>query len=339
MAHINCKVCNAEVYWDTKSQSLKCDYCGTTFKPEELEKVVKESATKTIKGQDNLWVEYKCGECGATMITKSRTMSAVCIHCGRALSLGKNVKGMFDPDLVIPFKLGKEDAINACKKHFQKSFLIPRAFKKVLKTNSVQGVYIPYWLHTFDLTSHIDFYGYKRIPSRKNESSSYNRYSLQLKLDSEFSRVPTDAAIDIDNDILDMVEPFDYSRVKKFHPGYLAGYLAQAFDQTNKQTFANVKDRVEAAIIDHLCASFPQYDYLEKNNMVHNVSNYSVEYALLPVWIITTQYRNQTYNFMVNGTTGKVAGKFPKSMFKMVMIAIAVFITIYLLVFLSFLAR
>ena len=34
-------------------------------------------------------------------------------------------------------------------------------------------------------------------------------------------------------------------------------------------------------------------------------------YALLPVWILNTQYRGKIYTFAMNGQTGKMTGSFP----------------------------
>ena len=37
----------------------------------------------------------------------------------------------------------------------------------------------------------------------------------------------------------------------------------------------------------------------------------SVKYALVPVWILTTRYKDQPYTFMMNGQTGKFVGSLP----------------------------
>ena len=42
----------------------------------------------------------------------------------------------------------------------------------------------------------------------------------------------------------------------------------------------------------------------------------SVSYAMAPVWIVTSRYKNKIYTFMMNGQTGKVAGDLPVSWIK-----------------------
>ena len=37
----------------------------------------------------------------------------------------------------------------------------------------------------------------------------------------------------------------------------------------------------------------------------------SVEYAMAPVWILTTRYQDKPYTFMMNGQTGRFVGSLP----------------------------
>ena len=44
-----------------------------------------------------------------------------------------------------------------------------------------------------------------------------------------------------------------------------------------------------------------------------NVRRGSVKYALLPVWMLSTKWRDQNYLFAMNGQTGKLVGNLPIS--------------------------
>ena len=57
------------------------------------------------------------------------------------------------------------------------------------------------------------------------------------------------------------------------------------------------------------------------------LSNTKANYALYPVWILNTKWKDKNYRFAVNGQTGKVAGDLPVSVPK--------FILFYLLFFLA----
>ncbi|MBP1582304.1 MAG: hypothetical protein J6A26_07915, partial [Oscillospiraceae bacterium] len=44
-----------------------------------------------------------------------------------------------------------------------------------------------------------------------------------------------------------------------------------------------------------------------------SVSNKDTRYAMLPVWLLSTQYKGKTYLLAMNGQTGKMVGNLPMS--------------------------
>ena len=44
-----------------------------------------------------------------------------------------------------------------------------------------------------------------------------------------------------------------------------------------------------------------------------SVITLSARYALLPVWMLTTQWQGKTYTFAMNGQTGRMVGDLPIS--------------------------
>ena len=57
------------------------------------------------------------------------------------------------------------------------------------------------------------------------------------------------------------------------------------------------------------------------------------KYLMLPLWLSSFKYRDKQYQFMVNGQTGKVGGKYPISPWKVtfvillfVLIALGVYV-------------
>jgi len=49
------------------------------------------------------------------------------------------------------------------------------------------------------------------------------------------------------------------------------------------------------------------------------------EYVLMPVWFLNYKYLGKTYTFLLNGQTGKVAGDFPISFFKVGLVALGAY--------------
>ena len=57
---------------------------------------------------------------------------------------------------------------------------------------------------------------------------------------------------------------------------------------------------------------------------------------MLPVWMSAFKYKDKTYQFVVNGQSGKVGGKYPISPWR---VAIAVIIAIIIIVLLYMLTQ
>ena len=44
-----------------------------------------------------------------------------------------------------------------------------------------------------------------------------------------------------------------------------------------------------------------------------SVRSERADYAMLPVWILNTKYKGETYHLAMNGQTGKMVGRLPMS--------------------------
>ena len=53
------------------------------------------------------------------------------------------------------------------------------------------------------------------------------------------------------------------------------------------------------------------YDRIDVASNRCIVKNGRIDYALLPVWLLTTKYKDKAYTFMMNGQTGKLVGELP----------------------------
>ena len=52
MRKLNCKTCGAELFFDIKSGLLKCDYCGSTFKPSDYDWKPNEDQAQAAAGDE-----------------------------------------------------------------------------------------------------------------------------------------------------------------------------------------------------------------------------------------------------------------------------------------------
>ena len=342
MQKYTCKKCEAELFWDSESQQLKCEYCGQLYDPEEFNDtneqagcVVKNENT-TDDSQGFALLKYICDGCGAEVITAAGTLATTCVHCGRALSMNKKLEGIFKPDYVIPFAIAKPKAIELYKQYI-KGFCIPKEFSEEAQVEKIKGLYVPFWLHSFRDDSTAEFQCEKEIVSRRNDDKvvTHQKYQVNMAATTLFDKLPTDALTKMDDKIMDALEPFNYQRIEEFHPGYMAGYYAEEYNEDVVETFPRARKRAVEAIKVLMKDSInKKYDTIYMTKFNDAIITHSADYAMLPIWLLTVTYQNKQYIFAVNGVTGKVAGRVPLDVKKLTLCGICVTLVTTLLVLL-----
>ena len=73
----------------------------------------------------------------------------------------------------------------------------------------------------------------------------------------------------------------------------------------------------------------PATEYSELNNG-------KASYALLPIYLFTTKYKNKIYQFAMNGQTGKFVGDLPLDKSKAFKYSLLVFLISFVVLFIAF---
>ena len=92
---------------------------------------------------------YCCPSCGAELLCDATTAATSCPYCGNPSVIPGQFTGTLKPDFVLPFKLSKEDAIKALKRHYLKKPLLPSTFSKANHLEEIKGVYVPFWMYDY----------------------------------------------------------------------------------------------------------------------------------------------------------------------------------------------
>ena len=122
------------------------------------------------------------------------------------------------PDYVIPFKRDKKAAIEALKKHYGGKRLLPKVFKDENHIDEVKGVYILFWLFDADANANVR---YKASKKRFWSDSRYNYtetsyLSVNRSGSLGFERVPVDGSTKMADDLMESIEPFNFSDAVDF---------------------------------------------------------------------------------------------------------------------------
>ena len=72
-----------------------------------------------------------------------------------------------------------------------------------------------------------------------------------------------------------------------------------------------VSERVKKSTEDAFENTVTGYDSVSVLRSNVNMSESNVDYAMLPVWLLTTKWKDQNFLFAMNGQTGKFVGDLP----------------------------
>ncbi|MBO4898349.1 MAG: hypothetical protein J5590_08650 [Clostridia bacterium] len=323
-----CPACGAALKFSANDGELKCDACGNQYKIEALQMLAQSDATNT--GFD--WSEYKeafgtgetldntvvynCLSCGATVQTDATTAATHCPYCDNEIVINERLTGGIKPNYIIPFKIDKKGLKDKVAEYAKGKKLLPKNFFSEQVMDKIMGVYVPFWLFDAELAGEMDFdaSSVKFFTDSRYSYTKTDHFLIKLNGKMNFSKVPVDGSTKMDDDLMDALEPFDYSQMVPFDTSYLSGFLADRFDENPDKSLPRASKRMLESATDAFSSQISSsYSSSSMRSNRMKISQAAVKYAMLPVYLININYDNKKYRFAVNGQTGKTVGELPVS--------------------------
>ena len=258
---------------------------------------------------------YSCPSCGAELICDATTAATSCPYCGNPTVVPGQFSGMLKPDFVLPFKLSKDDAIKALKKHYRKKPLLPSTFSKANHLEEIKGIYVPFWMYDGEASGRVEFRATRvhTYTSGDYEITETSHYDVSRGGSLAFEKIPVDASSKMPDDYMDSIEPYDYAELKPFSTAYLPGFLADKYDVSVEESRVRADLRCEGSLVNSLESTVTGYSSCNEKSRNVRLKRGKVHYALLPVWVLNTKWEGKDFLFAMNGQTGKLVGNLPNS--------------------------
>lgn len=332
-----CPSCSASIKFNPANGNLTCPYCGYEEHIPEAEKVedrlAKEIRLEEATSRDSFdWGEEKklviCSACAAESIYDALEVANVCPYCGSNHVMESAADNALAPNGICPFQVTRAQADQNFRKWIGGKWFAPNEAKRKAKADAFSGVYLPFW--TFDTKTASRYtarYGidYTVTDSKGNTTTKRKYYSTsgfyQEFIDDHLVR----ATNRYDRKILKAVEPFNTNESLAYNKEFLSGYIAERYsiglEDGWKQAQHEIHDHIHSCITwevrrRHNADSVSNVQF----STVH--SDVTFKYVMLPLWLSSFRYKDKTYQFMVNGQSGKVGGQSPVSAIKVTIAAI-----------------
>ncbi len=348
-----CPKCGAtDISLNPSTGELRCNFCRTTFKAEALDDMasgvgdlhgeqVSTGAADISNAEDDQTMTLKCSSCGAeVVINLAETTQARCHWCRNTLSVNSKVPNGAVPDVVLPFKMKKQEAEQRIAAYVgDRKFFANKTFKSEFTTDNIMGVYFPYML--VDMKGHATFSGegeiktgsYTRKISDDNTETVYkvDSYAVQRECDVEIDDLTVESSARREgastkgetNNIINAILPFDTENSVKYDSNYLKGFTSEKRD-VNKADLQPVVDSQEKEAIKFaLNSSVKQYDRgVRWDNVNVNKQGEKWLAAYLPVWLYSYvqnpgQSNQLTHYVAVNARTNETVGSVPLNLGRM----------------------
>ncbi len=321
-----CPACAAPLKWGSGVQKMKCEYCDNTydidtmleFTAEEAEKPVEEYSWKPYEdiGEVTDGIKsYICKSCGGQITGEETTAATQCPYCDSPVVLDNNVSGMLKPDIVIPFKVDKEAAMKALGNFCLHKPLLPKDFVSENRLQEITGLYVPFWLFDAEADAKIRYEATKTEHWTEGDYdvTRTNYFMVIREGGAAFDFVPVDGSEKMDNAYMEAIEPYDMSEGVEFNMAYLSGFVADKYDISSDDSKPRANERVKAGIEMLMRQTVTGYDSVVAQNTSVKLTEGNISYAMMPVWILSTKYKDKIYRFAMNGQTGKFVGELPVS--------------------------
>ena len=337
-----CPNCGASLKFDAKSQKVVCEFCGSEFDPQQLkkyneelsqkpqEKMEWEETTEEFSAEESASLNvYTCNSCGGEIYADENTSATTCPYCGNPVILKGRLQGALKPDFVIPFKNTNDDLVPIMSKYLKKKIFLPGKFKTENKIKEIKGLYVPFWIHDADVDGTVRWKGYTESSwvSGDYRYTEKKYYSIIRAGQIGFDHIPVDGSKKMPDQLMESIEPFDFKGALKFEPSYLTGYLSDKYDVNKEEVFPRANQRIKEGTIDQFATTISRsYRGLSVENTNLSLYNTHVDYALYPVWLMSTQYKEKNFLFAMNGQTGKMTGNLPCAKLKAFLLSFIFFI-------------
>lgn len=336
-----CPSCGGNMHFDPASGMLKCEYCDSTVNFERLEDEIMEYDFRKVDEQEvdvEEWagesITFKCENCGAQTVITDDTISYECAFCGSNHVVKQEEMKGISPESVIPFSITKKQARETFSKWLGKRWMAPRKLKKSSTKDKFKGMYIPYWTYDSDTvytyTAQAGDYYYvtetSRDASGKMVSQQVRKIRWRMVRGSSaryFNDIQVYATDKVDLPILKRTEPYGLGKLQPFQAQFLSGFNAERYSVDVKDGWKQAEQDIMAELHNDV-RRMVQAD--EVRNVVLNVNHNTIKYKhiLVPLWIAGYTFSGKKFQVLVNGENGKIAGKAPVSVWKVLMLILGI---------------
>ncbi len=337
--YVKCSSCGANMVFDPKTQALKCGHCGSIedfSKSKAVEELDILNSLRERETWDSESSVYRCDNCGAVVILPPHDSATKCPYCSTSHIVKSSELAGLKPSAVYPFTLTQGEGVEKAKTWAKNRFFAPKAFKKSLLAENMQGIYEPSF--TFDSFTYSTYVGrigkrHTRVvgSGRNKRTETYIVWrSISGSYAHNFDDVMINASSSYNQNDLNKLMPFNYNTINVYEQKFLTGFMARRHEKSVGDSWDEAKDVIDGELRRKILAQY-DHDIVDYLNVSTTHERVTYKYVLLPIYNLVFKYKKKPYNVYVNGNTGKITGKTPVSPLKVTLLVLGIIAVVALI--------
>lgn len=312
VVNFNCPNCTATTAFNTDDGGLTCAHCGYHKAPkavpvgraaEEFEFTV-ETLQQAVHGWGEARKELVCNHCNVHTTLSINNLTYLCPFCGsNKVVQMKAVQDVLRPRFIIPFSVTTEQCQTTTAVWLQDSWMLPEKLMQLGQGTEYVPIYLPFW--TFDARAYADW----KAEERRGSGDSATWKKIKGKVQIYFDDLIVCGSRHIDRQLINQIKKFDMQALVDYKPDFLAGIQAQAYEIPLDEAWAEARQRMRLRTKKE-CQERIQRRF-RNFQMAIDFQDESWRYVLLPVYMATFSFGKTQYQVLINGQTGKIAGRRP----------------------------
>lgn len=295
-----CSNCGSNVLYNPEKGQMRCPHCDGV---DSQEKVTEEQSLE------------RCINCGATLKIGDYTSATPCEHCGCSIIFDERVEGQYRPHLIVPFAISKRKAKEILRERFKKKAFTPSDFLSENMLESMTGMYVPFYLYDINVRCDYHAEGTKRRvwTSGDTEYTEISYYDVIREMYVDFDKIPVDASVNMENTVMDLMEPYDYKAIQPFKEELMSGFSGEMYSVDAEQMRPRAKKKAVDSAETMLNQSVSGYSSVRTIHKNYMTQDNATNYTLMPIWHYQYVFKGKAYDYYINGQTGKAVGETPVS--------------------------
>lgn len=319
MIAYQCPNCGGQLYFSGKDNVLRCESCNTDFKA-------------TDRFTENI-IHGSCINCGSPIELNEHIRSGFCSSCGSSY-INDNLQAT-EPDYILPFKIDKKEAERLFREWFKSRPLAPRALKEKIEIKTQDAYLMPFWVYSWDIDGTMKFTGTKTKTFRegKYEVTEISKYALTVSGNISMDDMPCDAMIELEDDFIDCVAPFDNSEPTPYTPVILSGNNSKVQDYSDSDLNERAQNNAANYAVELCKKACHKYSSVKLDADYMRYNKRGVALVYYPIYIFRFHTLDKTIDFYMNGQTGRISGNTPVSFLAFMWLACKMIFTVSFIYF------